>query len=529
MARLFRQPYTKPVPPDAERCTLKGKPAVRFTDDDGRAVTAPLTRRGDRIRLLSAKWYGEYVDADGITRREPLSADKTAAQQMLAELVRKAELGKAGIRDPFEDHRKRPLAEHLADWEASLYANGRGEEYVKLKLARVGAILTGCKFVFTSDLSADRLELFLARLRGDGGLSIQTSNDYLQAVKQFTRWLADNDRFDRSPFARLRGGNVKLDRRHDRRDLPPAELTKLLAATRAGTSIFRGLNGNDRFHLYLTACGTGFRAGELAALTPESFSLHVDPPTATLAAEHTKNKRPVVQPLPPEVAAALREYLTGRPVGQPIWPGTWADRSADMLKGDLAAADIPYAVEGPHGPLYADFHALHHSFITMMERAGISPKAAQELARHSDIRLTMQRYTHKTLHDLAGAVELLPSFVPQAGLEALKATGTEGKEAMLSAISEGGSLPPAYRKVDSRCDSVRAGEKRHGPEDVSPGPSQVLRLSALESGCDPVRPLEAERAGFEPAVGFDTHAALAKRCYRPLSHLSKWIATKHLG
>ena len=31
---------------------------------------------------------------------------------------------------------------------------------------------------------------------------------------------------------------------------------------------------------------------------------------------------------------------------------------------------------------------------------------------------------------------------------------------------------------------------------------------------------EAERAGFEPAVGFDTHAALAKRCYRPLSHLS---------
>src|SRR5467141_663820 len=30
----------------------------------------------------------------------------------------------------------------------------------------------------------------------------------------------------------------------------------------------------------------------------------------------------------------------------------------------------------------------------------------------------------------------------------------------------------------------------------------------------------AERAGFEPAVGFNPHAALAKRCYRPLSHLS---------
>src|SRR5438105_4862623 len=34
-------------------------------------------------------------------------------------------------------------------------------------------------------------------------------------------------------------------------------------------------------------------------------------------------------------------------------------------------------------------------------------------------------------------------------------------------------------------------------------------------------PMSAERAGFEPAVGFDPHAALAKRCYRPLSHLSR--------
>jgi hypothetical protein len=31
---------------------------------------------------------------------------------------------------------------------------------------------------------------------------------------------------------------------------------------------------------------------------------------------------------------------------------------------------------------------------------------------------------------------------------------------------------------------------------------------------------QAERAGFEPAVQFDPYAALAKRCFRPLSHLS---------
>ena len=54
----------------------------------------------------------------------PLATDKTAAQQMLAALTRKAELGKASIADPYEEHRKHPLSEHLADFEAALLAKG---------------------------------------------------------------------------------------------------------------------------------------------------------------------------------------------------------------------------------------------------------------------------------------------------------------------------------------------------------------------------------------------------------------------
>jgi hypothetical protein len=36
----------------------------------------------------------------------------------------------------------------------------------------------------------------------------------------------------------------------------------------------------------------------------------------------------------------------------------------------------------------------------------------------------------------------------------------------------------------------------------------------------------AERGGFEPPVGFYTYNALAKRRYRPLSHLSVWKVQK---
>jgi len=39
-----------------------------------------------------------------------------------------------------------------------------------------------------------------------------------------------------------------------------------------------------------------------------------------------------------------------------------------------------------------------------------SPGVAQKLMRHSDIRLTMNTYTHPGLADTAGAVAALPAF-----------------------------------------------------------------------------------------------------------------------
>jgi len=43
-------------------------------------------------------------------------------------------------------------------------------------------------------------------------------------------------------------------------------------------------------------------------------------------------------------------------------------------------------------------------------KAGVAPRMAQELMRQSDIRLTMNTYTHLQLVDTAGAVEALPTI-----------------------------------------------------------------------------------------------------------------------
>ena len=61
-----------------------------------------------------------------------------------------------------------------------------------------------------------------------------------------------------------------------------------------------------------------------------------------------------------------------------------------------------------HSGRYADFHSLRHLFITRLEQAGISPRMAQTLARHSDIRLTMNVSTHVDLQDQTAAIGALP-------------------------------------------------------------------------------------------------------------------------
>jgi site-specific recombinase XerC len=123
------------------------------------------------------------------------------------------------------------------------------------------------------------------------GACVQTTNYYLSHLKSFCRWMVKDRRTADNPLAHLEAGNTEVDRRHDRRELTADELRRLLDVTRTSARTFRGLTGPDRFALYTAACGTGFRAGGLASLTPESFDLDADPPTVTLAARRDKSRK----------------------------------------------------------------------------------------------------------------------------------------------------------------------------------------------------------------------------------------------
>ncbi len=52
----------------------------------------------------------------GRLRRVPLAIDKYAAQAMLNEIVRKVEREMAGLIEPTDQQRKRPLHKHVAEY-----------------------------------------------------------------------------------------------------------------------------------------------------------------------------------------------------------------------------------------------------------------------------------------------------------------------------------------------------------------------------------------------------------------------------
>ncbi len=395
-----------------------------------RRVVDPQT--GKRIKKKSRKWWVKYRDEDGVIQRKPAFTDKTASQQYAAQLEKEAELAQAGGGDPYKKHRARPLAEHLDGYREFLAAKETSEKHVQQVFMRADTVVKGCGFVFFGDISPSAVQSFLAELKRSGR-SAQTVNFYLSAIRQFLNWMVRDRRVPDNPLKSLRGYNVRADRRHDRRALSPDEFTRLIGAAENG-SVIEGVPGRDRAMLYLVATWTGLRRKELSSLTRRSLNLDQQSPTVTVEAAYTKNGRQDVIPLHPVIADRLRTWLDSKESRNPdtplfplITPKGHFRKTAKMMKRDLGVArdkwigeakteeerqrrkDSDFLKYQNEDKLFADFHSNRHAFITNLAQAGVHPKMAQSLARHSTIDLTMNTYTHVAMAERAAAVSSLPA------------------------------------------------------------------------------------------------------------------------
>jgi len=399
---------------------------TRYVDPEGKRVNrdTPVARK---VREKSTKWYGQYTDADGKLQRVPLSPDKVAAGQMLADLVRQSERGKAGMKDPHEGQKLAPIEDHVKDYQAHLRNKGVSDKHLSETLRRLRAVLLGCNVRKLADLSIESVERFLANMAcgGDKGPGARTRNTYRTSAKAFSKWCHKSRRLGEDVLVNLEPASGAI--RRQRRALTDDELAKLLQTAKQrplneALIVRRGKRkgrleakvrpevraelerlGWERALMYKTLVLTALRRGELEALEVRHLTLNGNRPRLILPGSLTKNGEEASLPLMTDLAADLKAWLaaTGRKGSDRVFRVPL--ELVKIMKRDLKAAGIPYRDERGRT---LDVHALRHTTATILSRAKVSPRVAQEFMRHSDIKLTMQTYTDPRLLDEAEALRL---------------------------------------------------------------------------------------------------------------------------
>lgn len=396
----------------------------------------------------------------------PLSRNLEAARRILTRKLAEADLAKAGIAPPTPPVPV-TVGMAMADYRSHLRLKGDTEQHVDDTAARVLAVFAFASPLLSLDASVasrallamqhdgepiqlpNRSEFTPAQAReildvsktsthrtvmrlglaatGNGrarrypratvqamleaqarGISPETANHYVRSLRAFGKWLEETGRLPKNPFRTLALAGTASDRRHDRRALDADEMRRLLAAAESSPDTRAGLSGADRRMVYLLAYCTGWRASALAGVTPGDFRLDADPPTVLMPARRDKSRKGKRQAVSPEAAMLFRDYLEGHEPDERLWPGWWHRKAAEILRFDLRDAGIPYAVPGPDGPLYADFHALRHSCLTALGKVpGVSLRTVQEVAGHSTPVLTA-RYMRSDIGDQAAGVAGMP-------------------------------------------------------------------------------------------------------------------------
>ena len=426
-----------------------------FTDGNGRRLRFPgLTDRrqtealGVNVeKLIAVKVSGDSLPAELLRRLEALP---TAFRQRLAKadlIDRERASGLAVLMVLDADNKV--IGGHLADFLADAEARGVSPTQRQMLAQRIRDTLQRAGAKWLRDLSASRMQAAVASFGAPtedrpNGLGRQSLQHYTRAVKQFSKWLQRERRTAEDSLVGMKGYNAETDKRHERRGFTADEMVVLLETTRQAPDRW-GMTGKARAVADLLAFNSGLRRNEIRTLTRASFDLDANPPTVTVEAAYSKHRRTDVQPLPADVAGMLSDYLAEADGERPFpLPG----KSGKMLHEDMADARRAW-IEAKglteaqrknrqnHGDflmprdsagLVLDFHSFRHGYVTAICRANVSPRVMMELARHSDPRLTMKRYSRVAAVDMAKALDVLPKLAVRAKDAAeetvLRKTGT---------------------------------------------------------------------------------------------------------
>ncbi len=289
---------------------------------------------------------------------------------------------------------QRPLSDHLAEFISDLGERGRCKSHVVHTKCRLERLLKECDWNLIGDISADAFAKWRSQ---QSKFSAKTCNEYLGHANAFLNWLVRQGRALHNPLKVISKLEVRGKETFKRRALSLEMFWQLVE------------NSGKRSLPYLVAGFTGLRRSEIKQLRWADIRLEDQQPFIDVRAEITKSKKAAKIPLVPPLIAALNEK---RPKGTKptdlVFPRGLP--SVKSLRKDLVASGIPLEDERGYR---VDFHALRHTFTSLLATVGISELARVKLARHSEWRMT-DRYTDPQSLPLFAEMEKLASVLPSS-------------------------------------------------------------------------------------------------------------------
>ena len=331
-------------------------------------------------KLASNRIWRARLKLNGDVKPRDISlgvSDKQVAEQKLREIARDHERVSVGLlaptaqRETFEN----PMVKLVDSYVADLKALGRCADHVRHVDKRLRRLIRECGWQSLRDATPDA---FL-RWRAGQTKAPKTINEYQAVLSALFTWLRKQNRVAANPFEIISKVDTRGKESFQRRALNDSEAKRLLATPRK--------------LLYLLAMHTGLRRGEISKLQGSYLHLDNANPFYALPANFVKNRKEQPRPLHPELVAELQKLkAAGKLKPEDL---VFPDGVPTMkeIRKDFKSAGIPLKDELGH---IVDFHALRTTYITRLQRAGVSPREAMELARHSDMRLTMKTYTGGT-------------------------------------------------------------------------------------------------------------------------------------
>ena len=372
----------------------------------------------------SKNWSMRFRDEHGkLVRKSTGTADKSAAQMMLAKELRMVGLRRVGIAAPSPLQARTPIARVVEAYLADCLAGGNTPEWVNKKRGRLDIFVreTGAESIaaVNTELVRGFFDRFLA------GSSIGTKRAYKSIISDLCRWAIEQ----RPPMLsadptvgaipRRRGHKLtNIDGTRDsRRCLWTHEIPMLLGA-RPTAPRARFAWDSHRRPLYIVALGTGLRRRTLDQITTAMIKLDNANPHIAVPGELMKSGRLFHMPLrDPMVLQSVRHlvgrcnarkpFSHGRPnplLDRPLAP---IPKSSETFLADIKRAGIaPIDEQGRR----VVFHSLRATFATQLALNDVPDIVAQQLMDHQSIITTKKYYAMVGVTDAHRYMARMPAL-----------------------------------------------------------------------------------------------------------------------